>query len=145
MNILRESDVIPAQALPLRKADGNKNVPQPKAGGDHNVPQHQMPTFEVVKQFMKAIVFTKTPWPIIYDEKYSVVDEACNLAIEAQDGQQALADAPIVTPSVCQLPSGPSLKIGPQTREAVSVSSVVCSSIGLMMITPEIYIVQTKD
>ena len=57
INISRESDVV--QALPL-----------PKASGDHNIPQHQKATFEVAKRFMEAIVFTKTPWPIISDEKY---------------------------------------------------------------------------
>jgi len=36
INILRELDVIPAQALPLPKAGGHQNVLQPKAGGDHN-------------------------------------------------------------------------------------------------------------
>jgi hypothetical protein len=133
INISRESDVV--QALPL-----------PKASGDHNVPQHQKATFEVAKRFMEAIVFTKTPWPIISDEKYSMVDEAWKLAIEAQDRQRALAGAPVGAPSVCQLPSGPSLQIDPQTREAVSVYSVFCSSIGLMMILNlESYIVKTKD
>jgi hypothetical protein len=133
INISRESDVV--QALPL-----------PKASGDHNVPQHQKATFEVAKRFMEAIVFTKTPWPIISDEKYSMVDEAWKLAIEAQDRQRALAGAPVGAPSVCQLPGGPSLKIDPQTREAVSVYSVFCSSIGLMMILNlESYIVKTKD
>jgi hypothetical protein len=133
INISRESDVV--QALPL-----------PKASGDHNVPQHQKATFEVAKRFMEAIVFTKTPWPIISDEKYSMVDEAWKLAIEAQDRQRALAGAPVGAPSVCQLPGGPSLKIDPQTREAVSVYSVFCSSIGLMMILNlETYIVKTKD
>jgi len=145
INILHESDVIPAQALPLPKAGGDQNVPQPKAGGDHNVPQHQKVTFEVVKRFMEAIVLTKTPWPIISDEKYSMVDEAWKLAIEAQDCQRALAGAPVGTPSVCQLPGGPSLKIDSQTREAVRVYSVFCSLIGLMMITPQISIVQTED
>jgi hypothetical protein len=106
-------------------------MPQQKpGGGDHNVPQHQKATFEVAKQFMETIVFTKTPGSIISDEKYSMVDEAWQLAIEAQDGQRALAGAP--APSVCQLPGGPSLKIDPQTRKAVSVYSVFCS-IGLMM------------
>jgi hypothetical protein len=70
---------------------------------------------------MEAIVFTKTPWPILSDEKYSMVEEAWKLAIEAQDRQRALAGAPVGTPSVCQLPGGPSLKIDPQTREAVSL------------------------
>jgi len=132
INISHESDVV--QALPVPKAGGDQNVPQPKAGGDYNVSQHQMATFEVAKRFMEAIVFTKTPWPIISDEKYSMVDESWKLAIEAQDRQQALAGAPVGTPSVCQLPGDPSLKIDPQTREAVSVYSVFCSSIGLMMI-----------
>jgi len=110
-------------------------MPQQKPGGsDHNVPQHQKATFEVAKRFMEAIVLTKTPWPIISDEKYSMVDEAWQLAIEAQDRQRALASAPVGTPSVCQLPGGQSLKIDPQTQEAVSVNSVFCSSIGLMMI-----------
>jgi len=119
INISRESDVV--QALPLAKARGDQNVPQPKAGGDYKVLQHQKATFEVPKRFMEAIVFTKTPWPIISDEKYSMVDEAWKLAIEARDRQPALAGAPVATQSVCQLPSGPSLKINSQTREAVSV------------------------
>jgi len=132
VNISRESDIV--QALPLPKAGGDHNMPQQKpGGGDHNVPQHQKATFEVAKWFMEAIVFTKTPWPIISDEKYSMVDKAWQLAIEAQDCQRALAGARVGAPSVCQLPGGPSLKINPQTREAVSVYSVFCSSIGLMM------------
>jgi len=95
---------------------------------------------------MEAIVFTNTPWPIISDEKYSMVDEAWKLAIEVQDCQRALAGAPVGTQSVCQLPGGPSLEIDPQTREAVSVYSVFCSSIGLMTILNlETYIVKTKD
>jgi len=132
INISCQSDIV--QALPLPKAGADQNVAQQKpGGGDHNVPQHQKACFEVVKRFMEAIVFTKTPWPIISDEKYSMVDEACQLAIEAQDRQWALAGAPVGAPSMCQLPSGPSLEIDPQTREAVSVNSVFCSSIGLMM------------
>jgi len=47
INILRKSDVVPAQALLLPKAGGDQNVPQRKAGGDHNLLQHQMATFEV--------------------------------------------------------------------------------------------------
>jgi len=99
INISPESDVV--QALPLPKAGGDHNVPQPKAGGDHNIPQHQKATLEVAKRFMEAIVFTRTPWPIISDEKYSIIDEALKLAIEAHDLQRALADAPVGTPSVC--------------------------------------------
>jgi hypothetical protein len=132
INISRESDIV--QALPLPKAGGDHNMPQQKpGGGDHNVPQHQKATFEVAKRFMEAIVFTKTPWPIISDEKYSMVDEAWQLAIEAQDRQRPLAVAPVGAPSVCQLPGDPSLKIDPLTREAVSVYFVFCYSIGLMM------------
>jgi hypothetical protein len=132
INLSRESDIV--QALPLPKAGGDYNMPQQKpSGGDRNVPQHQKATFEVAKRFMEPIVFTKTPWPIISDEKYSMVDEAWQLAIEAQDCQRALAGAPVGAPSVCQLPGGPSLTIDLQTREAVSVNSVFCSWIGLMM------------
>ena len=52
---------------------------------------------------------------------YLMVEETWKLAIEAQDRQRALAGAPVGTLSVCQLPGGPSLKIDPQTREAVSL------------------------
>jgi len=134
INILRESDIVPAQALPLPKAGGDHSVPQPKAGGDRKVPQYPNATFEVAGWFKKAIVFTKTDQTIISDEQYSMVDEDWPLAIEAQDQQQALAGPPICTPSVCQLASGPSVKINPQTQEAISVYSVFCSSIELVMI-----------
>jgi len=134
INILRESDIEPAQALPLPMDVGDQSVPQPKAGGDHNVTQHQKATFVIVKRVTEAIVLTKTPCPIISDEKYSMVDEAWQLAIEGQDRQQALAVSPVGTPSVCQLPGGASLKIDPQTLEAVSVYSVLCSWFGLVMI-----------
>jgi len=60
INISRVSDIV--QALPLPKAGGDHNVPQPEAGGgDHNVPQHQKTTFEVVKGFREAIGFTSLP------------------------------------------------------------------------------------
>jgi len=49
-----------------------------------------------------------------------MVEEAWKPAIEAQDCKRALACTPAGTPSVCQLPSSQSLKIDPQTREAVS-------------------------
>jgi len=115
INISCESDVV--QALPLPKAGGDQNISQPNAGGDHNIPQHQNATFEVAKRFMEAIVFTKTPWPIISDGKYSMVDEAWKLAIEAQDRQRALAGAPVDTPAVCQLPGGPCVKIDPKPEK----------------------------
>ena len=135
LNILCESDVVPTQVLPLPKAGGDQNVPQPKASGDHNFPQHQKVTFEVAKWFMEAIIFTKTPWPINSDEKYSMVDEAWTLATEPQVCLGPLAGAPVGTPSVCQLGGGgPSLKIDPQTRGGVSEYSVSFSSIGLKMI-----------
>ena len=138
INISRKSDIV--QALLLPKAGGDQNGPQqkPSGGGDHNVPQHQKGTFEVAKRFMEAIVFTKTPLPIISDEKYSMVQEARQLAIETEDRQRAFAGAPVGAPSVCRLPGGPSLKIDPQTPEAVSVNSVLCSLIGLvMMLNPK--------
>jgi len=122
LNKLSESDCATStQALPLLKPSGNLNVPQPKASADQNGPQHQKATFEVAKRFMEAIVFTETPSPIVSDDKYSMVEEAWKLAIEAQDRQRALAGVPAGTPSVCQLPRGPSLKIDLQTQEAVSL------------------------
>jgi hypothetical protein len=112
INISRESDIV--QVLSLPKAGGDQNVPQQKPGGaDHNVPQHQKVTFEEAKRFMEAIVFTMTARPIISNVKYWMVDEAWQLAIEAQDRQRASAGAPVGVPSVCQLPGGPSLKIDP--------------------------------
>jgi len=64
---------------------------------------------------IEAIVFTKTPWTILPDDKYSMVQDAWKLAIEAQDCLWALAGATVGTPSVYPLPSGPSLKIDPQS------------------------------
>jgi hypothetical protein len=75
-----------------------------------------------------------THWPIISDETCSIVDKACQLAIEAQERQRALAGAPVGTPSVCHLPGGPSLIIIPQNSDALSVYSVFCFLIGPMMI-----------
>jgi len=119
---LTESDCAPsAWALVLpNKLSKDQNSPQSKASSNQNVPQHQKATVEVAKRFMEAIVFTKTPWPILSDDKYWMVEEAWKLAIEAQDRQRALSGASVPTPSVCQLPSCPSLKIDLHTREAVS-------------------------
>jgi len=122
LNKLFESDHAPsAQALPQPESSGDQNAPQPKASADQNVPQHQKATFEVAKRFMEANVFMRTPWPILSDDKFSMVEKGCKLAIEALDRQRALAGAPAGSPSVCQLPSSRSLKIDPQTREAVSL------------------------
>src|SRR5882757_5598110 len=87
LNKFSESDhATSGRALVLpNKSSGDQNIPQPKASSDQNVPQHQKATFEVAKRFMEAIVFTKTPWPILSDEKYSMVEEAWKLAIEPQD------------------------------------------------------------
>jgi len=121
LNKLSESDHAPStQALPLRKSSGDQNVPQPKVSADQNVPRHQKATCEVAKRFMEAIIFTKTPWPILSNIMYLMIEEAWKLAIEAQDHQRASGGAPVGTPSFCELPGSPSLKIDPQTREAVS-------------------------
>jgi hypothetical protein len=70
---------------------------------------------------MEAIVLTKTPWPILSDDKYSMVEQAWKLAIQAQDCQQASTGAPVGSPSVCQLPGRPSLNLDPQTQQAGSL------------------------
>jgi len=126
VNILSEPDHAPSsRALVLSNmSSGNKNIPQPKASSDQNVPQHQKATLDAAKWFMEVIIFTKTPWLIPSDDKYSMVKEAWNLAIDAQDRQRVLAGAPVGTPFVCQLPGGPSLKIDPQTCEAEVLNSV---------------------
>ena len=125
--------------LPLPKAGGEHNISRQKPGsGDYKVPQYQKATYHAAKRFMEAIVFAQTPRPIISDENYSMVDEASQHGFQAQDHQWALAGARVGIPSVCQLPGGPSLKIDPQTQDAVSVNSVFCSSIGLvMMLNPK--------
>jgi len=122
LNKSSESDHAPsAQALPQPESSGYHNSPQPKASADQTGPQHRIATIEVATRSMEAIAFLKTSWPILSDDKYSMVQEAWTLAINAQDRQGALAGAPVDTPSVCQLPRGPSHKIDFQTREAVSL------------------------
>jgi len=76
-----------------------------------------------------------------------MVEEAWKLAIEAQDCQWALAGAPVGTPFVCQLPGGPSLKIDPQTREAVSLEfcSMLLNQTYGYSLPLKIYIVETDD
>ena len=146
INILHESDILPAQALPVPKAGGDNSVLLPKASGYLNVPLHQMGTIEIGNRLMEAIVFTKTLWPISSDEKYSRVDKAWKLPIKVQNVQRALAGATVSTPSVWQLPGGPSLNIDPQTWQAISVYSVFYSLIGLVMIRiRKIYTVKNKD
>jgi len=118
---LSESDRTPCtQALALCKSSGDQNIPQPKPSANQNIPQHQEATFEVDKSFMEAIVFMKTMWPIVSHDKYLMVDEPSNRAIEAQNCWRVFAGAPVVGPSVCQLLGSWSFKIDPQTREAVS-------------------------
>ena len=43
-----------------------------------------------------------------------MVEEAWKVDIEAQDHQRPLADTPVGLPSVCQLPTGLSVKINTQ-------------------------------
>jgi len=50
-----------------------------------------------------------------------MIEDAWKPATDAQHHQWALAGASDSSISVCQLPGGPSLKIVPQMREAVSL------------------------
>jgi len=145
---LSDSDHAPStQAQPLPKSSGDQNVPQPKSSADQNVPQHQKVTFQVAQWSRVEIVFTKTPWPMISDDKYSMVEETWKLTIEAQHHQWALAGAPGRTPSVCQLRCGPSLKIDPQPRDAVSLGFclILLYQISDIDFAPKIYIANTED
>jgi hypothetical protein len=122
-NKLSQSDYTPSarEVVLSNKSSGDQNIPQPKACSDQNVPEHHTATVEVLKRFNEAIVLTNTPWAILSNDKFPVVEEARKQAIEAQDCERALAGAHVGTPSVCQLPSCPSLKIDPQTQDAESV------------------------
>jgi len=100
---------------------GDHNAPQLMASADQNVPQHQKATCAVATWVIEAIELTKTPSPILSDDKYLIIKEARLLAIDAHNHQWALACAPEGTPLVCRLPSGPSIKIDSQTREAASL------------------------
>jgi hypothetical protein len=60
---------------------------------------------------MEAIVFAQCPSLTIIDENYLMVDSAWTLAIETLDCLQALADAPVGTLPVCQLPGDGCLKM----------------------------------
>jgi len=146
---LSESDCAPfawAQVVSNTRS-GEQNIPPLKADSDQNMPQHQKATFQVAKRFTEAIVLRKTPWPILSHDKYSMVEEAWKLAIAAQNRQRALAGAPVDTPSVCQLPSGPSLKIDSQTREAVNHEFCILlhyQTSGYWL-PPKVYIVETGD
>jgi len=60
-----------------------------------------MVIFEVANRFSESIVISKTPWPLILDKKYLMVDEVWKLANEAYNHQWLLADAPVDAPSLC--------------------------------------------
>ena len=105
----------------LPKFSGGRNDPQYKASGDQNIPQYQKSTCELMHRFMKAIILRMSTKPILSDDKYSMVEEAWRLAIEAQNCQHAIAWAPVDSPSVCQLPSGPFPNIDPQTQTDVNL------------------------
>jgi len=149
LNKSSESDRAPsARALVLpNNSSGYQNIPQPKSSSDQNVPQHQKATFEVAKKFIEAIIFTKTPSPILSNDKYWTAVEAWKLAIESQDHQRALSGEPSGTPSVCQLPGGLYFRIDPQTREAVSLEFclMLLYQTDRYRLPPKIYIVETED
>jgi len=97
-----KSDHAPsAKALPQPKSSGEQNAPQPKASADQCVPKRQKATFQVANRFMEASVFMQSPWPILSDDKYSMVEEAWRPTIHAEDSQQAIAGSPVGTPWVC--------------------------------------------
>jgi hypothetical protein len=74
-NKLSEFDHLPfTQALPLHKSSRDQNVPQSQAGAYQNVSPHQQVNIVVAKWFMEAIVFTKTPGPVLSNIKYNMVE-----------------------------------------------------------------------
>jgi len=57
---------------------------------------------------------------MISDKKDLIVDKYWKLAIDGRDRQRMLVAAPVGPPSVCNLPSSPSLKIYLQTQDVVN-------------------------
>lgn len=66
------------------------------------------------------MVITKTPMPILSDQKYSIFEEALKPSVEDQDHQHASSGASVCTPSVSHLPGDQSCKTDLHTSEAVS-------------------------
>jgi hypothetical protein len=88
LNKLSQSDCSPStQVLLLYKSSGDVNVPQPKASTDQNILEYQPATFGKAKRVILAILFTNVPWPILFNDKYSMIEDTWKLAIEAQDHQ----------------------------------------------------------
>jgi hypothetical protein len=98
--------------------------------------------------------------PLLFKRQKSVINISCEsdlveaLPLPNVRGDQNVPqpkaggdhNIPVSTPSVCPLPGGPALKIEPQTQQAVSVYSVFCSSIRVMMILDlETYTGTTED
>jgi len=69
---------------------------------------------------MEAVIFRKTPWPVLSDVNYLLIEEAWTIAIHTQDCQWSLAISPVGAQSVCQLHGSQSLNIDLQKWEAVS-------------------------
>jgi len=122
LNKLWESDCgSRTQICPLPRSSGEQNHSRPKAGGDRIVPHYQTATFEIAKCFMEAVLVTMTPLALFSDEKWQMVEEAWKLPINAQNRQQELAGTSVGSPSVSEVPSGPSLSINMRTWEDVSL------------------------
>jgi len=79
-------------------------------------------------------------------EKYKMVGKLWIFAVEALDGQYAIAGTPVSTPPVCQLPRRPSPVINIQIQEAVSVSLFHAAVLDLWWwLKSKIHIVKTVD
>jgi len=84
---------------------------------------------------MEAIVFIKTPRPIILHEKYLVINKDCTLKIKALDCQLTSANAPSGMLSACNLPCPPFLSIEEQILYGSSVVFCLSSYTGLRIVT----------
>lgn len=78
-----------------------------------------MATIDITNNFVKVVIFIRTPWPILCDDNYSIVQVVWTLNIECQNWQRPIAGASIGTQSVCQLPYGAYNKIDPQLQHAI--------------------------
>lgn len=77
------------------------NFSKLKAGGEYYLPQHTRAVFDLAKRCINAIMFTKTPIPIILNVRYSIVDEAVRVSIDTHTGHFWSAVIAVHTLSVC--------------------------------------------
>jgi len=137
----------PAIVCPLPKCSRDWKIEQCKASGIQFISTYKMATVQIAYRLMKAIVFTKTPWPILSNEKCTMVAEACKLAFEAHNHQCPFPATPVCVPFPCWLPRGLSVNIDLQGHDAVSLQCYLVLLLSELQDWPcqKIYRVKSDD